>query len=118
MPRRPTSIALTPAGDVVVAELWRPADNRSFVSDTLGTEQPSRMSLLSADGAVLDRWGASLDDKKAAGNFIAPHSVAVDSQAACTSARSPTPTGSSWAGCRRTTRRTPFQKFTATQAAT
>jgi hypothetical protein len=77
--QRPTSIALTPAGDVVVAELWRPADNRSFVSDTLGTEQPSRMSLLSADGAVLDRWGASLDDKKAAGNFIAPHSVAVDS---------------------------------------
>lgn len=77
--QRPTSIALTPAGDVVVAELWRPADNRSFVSDTLGTEQPSRMSLLSPDGAVLDRWGASLDDKKAEGNVIAPHSVAVDS---------------------------------------
>ncbi len=77
--QRPTSIALTPAGDVVVAELWRPADNRSFVSDTLGTEQPGRMSLLSPDGEVLDRWGASLDDKKAEGNVIAPHSVAVDS---------------------------------------
>jgi sugar lactone lactonase YvrE len=76
---RPTSIALTPSGDLVVAELWRPADNRSFVSDTLGTEQPGRMSLLSADGEVLDRWGASVDDKKAEGNVIAPHSVAVDS---------------------------------------
>jgi hypothetical protein len=76
---RPTSIAMTPSGDVVVSELWRPADNRSFVTDTLGTEQPGRMSLLDLNGQVLDRWADSLDDKKAEGNVIAPHSVAVDS---------------------------------------
>jgi DNA-binding beta-propeller fold protein YncE len=77
--QRPSSIALTPQGDVVVAELWRPADNTSFVADTAGTDQPGRMSLLSPRGEVLDRWGASADDKAAAGNVIAPHMVAVDS---------------------------------------
>jgi DNA-binding beta-propeller fold protein YncE len=77
--QRPSSIALTPQGDVVVAELWRPADNTSFVADTTGTDQPGRMSLLSPRGEVLDRWGASADDKAAAGNVIAPHMVAVDS---------------------------------------
>ena len=77
--QRPSSIALTPQGDVVVAELWRPADNTSFVADTIGTDQPGRMSLLSPRGEVLDRWGASADDKAAAGNVIAPHMVAVDS---------------------------------------
>jgi hypothetical protein len=70
---------MTPSGDVVVSELWRPADNRSFVTDTLGTEQPGRLSLLNLNGEVLDRWADSLDDKKAEGNVIAPHSVAVDS---------------------------------------
>lgn len=77
--QRPCGIALTPAGDVVVAELWRPADNRSFVSDTIGTDQPGRISVLSQRGELLDQWGASADDKAAAGNVIAPHSVAVDS---------------------------------------
>jgi DNA-binding beta-propeller fold protein YncE len=77
--QRPTSLALTGEGNVVVAELWRPADNRSFVSDTIGVEQPGRISVLSPDGRVLDRWGASADDKAAEGNVIAPHAVAVDS---------------------------------------
>lgn len=76
---RPCGIALTGRGDVVVAELWRPADNRSFVTDTIGVDQPSRVSVLSDSGEVLDRWGASADDKAAEGNVIAPHSVAVDS---------------------------------------
>jgi NHL repeat len=76
---RPCGIALTGRGDVVVAELWRPADNRSFVTDTIGVDQPSRISVLSDSGEVLDRWGASADDKAAEGNVIAPHSVAVDS---------------------------------------
>jgi hypothetical protein len=80
--QRPSSIAVTPQGDVVVAELWRPADNTSFVADTIGTDQPGRLSLLSLSGEVLDRWGASADDKAAAGNVIAPHMVAVDSAGA------------------------------------
>ena len=78
--QRPSGLALTSDGDVVVAELWRPADNRSFVSDTIGTEEPGRIEVLSPNGEVLAQWGASVDDKAAEGNFIAPHSVAVDSQ--------------------------------------
>ena len=96
--QRPCSIALTSQGDFVVAELWRPADNRSFVTDTIGTDQPGRISVLSPSGELLSQWGASADDKAAEGNVIAPHSVAVDSTAACTSAKSPTPTESSRAG--------------------
>ena len=76
---RPCSIALTSQGHVVVAELWRPADNRSFVADTLGVDQPGRISVLSPSGELLSQWGASADDKAAEGNVIAPHSVAVDS---------------------------------------
>jgi len=77
--QRPCGIVLTRQGDVVVTELWRPADNRSFVTDTIGVDQPGRVSVLSPSGELLDRWGASADDKAAAGNVIAPHSVAVDS---------------------------------------
>ncbi len=77
--QRPCGIAVTGQGDVVVAELWRPADNRSFVTDTIGVEEPGRICVLSPSGELLDRWGASFDDKAAEGNVIAPHSVAVDS---------------------------------------
>lgn len=77
--QRPCSIALTAHGDVVVAELWRPVGNRSFVADTTTVDQPGRISVLNLRGEVVDRWGASADDKAAEGNVIAPHSVAVDS---------------------------------------
>jgi hypothetical protein len=77
--QRPCGLAVTSQGDIVVAELWRPADNRSFVTDTIGADQPGRVSVLSPGGELLDRWGASADNKAAEGNFVAPHSVAVDS---------------------------------------
>ncbi len=77
--QRPCSIALTARGDVVVAELWRPAGNRSFVTDTTAVDQPGRISVLNLRGEVVDQWGASADDKAAEGNVIAPHAVAVDS---------------------------------------
>jgi NHL repeat len=77
--QRPCGLALTGRGDVVVAELWRPADNRSFVTDTIGVDQPGRISVLNDSGEVVDRWGASTDDRAAEGNVIAPHAVAVDS---------------------------------------
>jgi hypothetical protein len=77
--QRPCSIVLTGQDEFVVAELWRPADNRSFVTDTTGVDQPGRISVLSAAGELRDQWGASADDRAAEGNVIAPHSVAVDS---------------------------------------
>jgi hypothetical protein len=77
--QRPCSIALTPRGDVVVAELWRPVGNRSFVTETTTVDQPGRISVMDLHGKLVDRWGASADDKAAEGNVIAPHAVAVDS---------------------------------------
>lgn len=76
---RPCAIALDADGRMYVAELWRPVGNRSFVRDTTEIDLPSRMTVLDGDGKVLDRWGDSVDDKGAAGNFIAPHALAIDS---------------------------------------
>lgn len=78
--QRPCSIAFAPDGTMFVAELWRPVGNRSFVRDDGPVDLPSRMSVLSPDGKVIARWGGSATDKAAAGNFIAPHSVTIDSQ--------------------------------------
>lgn len=77
---RPCGIAIAPDGTVFVGELWRPVGNRSFVRDNASTDLPSRMSVLTPEGAVIARWGDSADDKASAGNFIAPHSVALDSE--------------------------------------
>jgi hypothetical protein len=77
---RPCGLALAPDGTMFVAELWRPLGNRSFVRDTRGTDLPSRMTVLDGNGQVVTRWGDSADHKASPGNFIAPHSVAVDSR--------------------------------------
>jgi DNA-binding beta-propeller fold protein YncE len=76
---RPCALAFDAQGRLFVGELWRPADNRSFVRDTIGTDLPSRMTVLSPTGEVITRWGDSTDDKKAPGAFIAPHGIAFDS---------------------------------------
>ena len=78
--QRPTDLAFGPDGRAFVAELWRPPGNRGFVAGgDPGTDRPSRMSVLGPDGAVDARWGASTVDRKAPGNFVAPHGVAFDS---------------------------------------
>jgi hypothetical protein len=76
---RPCGLALAADGTIFVAELW-PVGNRSFVRNTRDTDLPSRMTVLDRDGTVITRWGGSLDQKAAPGNFIAPHSVAIDSR--------------------------------------
>lgn len=76
---RPCGMSFGTDGRLYVVELWRQLGNRGFVADTRHVDLPSRMTVLNPDGTVLTRWGASLDDKAAPGNFIAPHSVAVDS---------------------------------------
>lgn len=42
-------------------------------------DHPGRVTLLSPEGKVLDRWGGSSEHRHAPGNFIAPHGIAVDS---------------------------------------
>jgi len=75
--QRPTDLALTPDGNVVVAELWRPLGTRGFRTDTRNVDLPSRLSLLSPEGKNIATCGKPLTDAMD-GYFIAPHAVAID----------------------------------------
>jgi DNA-binding beta-propeller fold protein YncE len=78
--QRPCDLTVAPDGTVYVAELWRPAGSRSFVSGATRGDRPGRLSILSPRGEVIERWGDSTSDRAAVGNFIAPHGIARDSR--------------------------------------
>jgi DNA-binding beta-propeller fold protein YncE len=75
--QRPTNIALDPEGRVYVSELWWRVGQRSMVHADITADQPGRVSVFDAGGQLLTRWGGP--DRAAAGNFIAPHDICVDS---------------------------------------
>jgi DNA-binding beta-propeller fold protein YncE len=77
--QRPCDIAIDGNGIIYVAELWRPKGKKSFVHGEMLQDHPGRVSVLSAEGKVLDRWGGSSEHRHTPGNFIAPHGIAVDS---------------------------------------
>jgi DNA-binding beta-propeller fold protein YncE len=85
--QRPTQLVFDAEGRCIVAELtWR-AGQRSFRSGPIASHLPSRLSILDASGGVLARlgeagpvdptWGGP--DPCRAGNFCAPHGLAIDS---------------------------------------
>ncbi len=85
--QRPTQLVFDAQGRAVVAELtWR-AGSTSFRNGPVGSNLPGRVSILDAKGGVLARlgdqgpfdpqWGAA--DPCRAGNFCAPHGLAIDS---------------------------------------
>jgi len=79
--QRPTALVTDREGLIYVAELWRPVEKGqgSFVHG-YGTEDlPGRVSIFEPDGTLVSRFGASHTDRGAAGNFIAPHGICVDS---------------------------------------
>ncbi|HZQ99607.1 MAG TPA: peptidyl-alpha-hydroxyglycine alpha-amidating lyase family protein [Chloroflexota bacterium] len=78
---RPTDVCLDAEGRVYVSELGRRPGPRPC---NLGEapEQPGRVSVLDQQGNVLARFGASETDRAAAGNFVAPHCIAVDAEGA------------------------------------
>jgi DNA-binding beta-propeller fold protein YncE len=75
--QRPTNIALDSDGRVYVAELWWRVGQRSMRRGEITTDQPGRVSVFDGGGRLLARWGGA--DRTAAGNFIAPHDICVDS---------------------------------------
>lgn len=75
--QRPTNIALDAEGRVYVSELWWRVGQRSMRHGEITNDQPGRVSVFDAAGQVLARWGGA--DRTAAGNFIAPHDICVDS---------------------------------------
>jgi len=75
--QRPTSVALDHVGRVYVAELWHHPGDHSYRLGTITDDRPGRVSVYDAAGTVLARWGGT--DRCAAGNFVAPHDLCVDS---------------------------------------
>jgi DNA-binding beta-propeller fold protein YncE len=76
--QRPTNIALDADGRIYVSELWRPAGDESLRLGRIDEDRPGRVSVYEPGGRVLGRWGGP--DRIAAGNFIAPHDICVDSR--------------------------------------
>ncbi|MFZ0218320.1 MAG: peptidyl-alpha-hydroxyglycine alpha-amidating lyase family protein [Candidatus Dormiibacterota bacterium] len=75
--QRPTNLAIDGAGRVYVSELWRPAGDRSLRLGVNVENLPGQVSVRDQQGEVLARWGGP--DLTAAGSFVAPHDVCVDS---------------------------------------
>ncbi|HVA91594.1 MAG TPA: peptidyl-alpha-hydroxyglycine alpha-amidating lyase family protein, partial [Chloroflexota bacterium] len=75
--QRPTNIAVDAVGNIYVSELWWRVGERSRVHGKIVDDKPSRVSIFDAAGRLLARWGGP--DRCAAGNFVAPHALCVDS---------------------------------------
>jgi DNA-binding beta-propeller fold protein YncE len=76
--QRPTNVRLGSDGLVYVSELWRPIGHMSYRLGVTAVDLPGRVSVLDRNGRVVARWGGP--DRAAAGNFVAPHDIAVDSR--------------------------------------
>jgi DNA-binding beta-propeller fold protein YncE len=84
--QRPTKLVFDPRGIAIVGELsWR-TGMRSYRNGPIERHRPSRVAFVDAEGVVLARlgddgpidetWGAA--DPCRAGNFCAPHGLALD----------------------------------------
>ena len=76
--QRPTDIYVDRDGLVYVSELWWRVGQSSFLHGPIKHDLPGRVSVLDLNGNVLLRWCSA--DRCAAGNFIAPHTLCVDSR--------------------------------------
>jgi DNA-binding beta-propeller fold protein YncE len=75
--QRPTDVVVDQDGLVYVSELgWRRGD-RTFTRGQVGETVPGRMSIFDLEGRLQSRWGGL--DMLAPGNFVAPHSMCIDS---------------------------------------
>ena len=76
--QRPTAIALDRNGLIYVTELaWRKGQY-SWMHGLIENETPSRLSILDSEGHVVVRFGVGTSPCSA-GNFAAPHGLAIDS---------------------------------------
>ena len=76
--RRPTHVVFDAQGRAYVSELWWQPGQTSGRYGPAGDNRSGRVSVYDRDGRVLARWGGA--DPVAAGNFAAPHGLAVDSR--------------------------------------
>ncbi|MHB8991512.1 MAG: peptidyl-alpha-hydroxyglycine alpha-amidating lyase family protein [Chloroflexota bacterium] len=76
--QRPTGIYQDRDGLIYVSELSRRRGMLSYVHGPAAEDQPGRVAILDPEGRLLHRWGTL--DRRAAGQFCAPHCICVDSR--------------------------------------
>jgi streptogramin lyase len=75
--QRPTDIVIDREGLIYVSSLWWRVGQHSFVNGPIRHDLPGHISILDPNGNVLLRWVSA--DRCAPGNFVAPHTLCVDS---------------------------------------
>lgn len=76
--QRPTDICIDKDGLIYVSSLWWIVGQNSFVNGPIRHDLPGHITVLNGNGDVLLRCVSA--DRCAPGNFIAPHSLCVDSR--------------------------------------
>jgi len=75
--QRPTDISFDNQGRVYVSELWWRPGEVSLTNGPIRFDLPGGLRILDLAGNVLSHWCSA--DREAAGNFIAPHTLCLDS---------------------------------------
>jgi hypothetical protein len=75
--QRPTGIFIDRDGLIYVTSLWWRVGQNSYTNGPIRHDLPGHITVLDQQGNILLRWISA--DRCAPGNFIAPHSVCVDS---------------------------------------
>jgi DNA-binding beta-propeller fold protein YncE len=76
--QRPTDIAFDKEGRVYVSELWWRVGQSSFANGKIRYDLPGGVRVLDLQGNLLLHWCSA--DREAPGNFVAPHTLCVDSR--------------------------------------
>ena len=76
--QRPTDVAFDKEGRVYVSELWWRVDQTSFTHGKIRHDLPGGVRVLDLQGNLLLHWCSA--DREAPGNFVAPHTLCVDSR--------------------------------------
>ncbi len=76
--QRPTDISFDKEGRVYVSELWWRVGQSSFTNGKIKWDLPGGVRVLDLQGNVLLHWCSA--DREAPGNFVAPHTICVDSR--------------------------------------
>ncbi|HSQ04875.1 MAG TPA: peptidyl-alpha-hydroxyglycine alpha-amidating lyase family protein [Burkholderiales bacterium] len=76
--QRPTDISFDKDGHVYVSELWWRPGQESFTNGPIKHDLPGGVRILDLSGNLLMHYCSA--DREAAGNFISPHTLCVDSR--------------------------------------
>lgn len=76
--QRPTDVFVDRDGLVYVSSLWWRVGQNSPIKGTIRHDLPGHISVLDSDGNLLLRWISA--DRCSPGNFVAPHTLCVDSE--------------------------------------